>query len=125
MDVVAMGVMLGRKYRTESNSNLSFNLSVGGALDVNAKVLGDGISANQPLPAGETIARTQTTSMGSLLVMFSVGWDAFASTSHDPEVQNPQAKYKPEGDNEPTSSTISEPMSIAEKKAMIGPQKPS
>ena len=70
VDAVGMGVMLGRKYQTVANNNLSFNLSIGGALELNAKVLGDGISANQLLPAGETIARTKTTSLGSLLIMF-------------------------------------------------------
>jgi len=125
VDAVAMGVMLGRKYKTEGNSNLSFNLAIGGALELNAKVLGDGVTANQPPPGSETSARTKTTSLGSLLVMFSVGWDAFASTSTDPEDETPKVTYEPEGQQMPVSFTVSEPMSIAEKKAMIGPQKPS
>ena len=41
VDAVAMGAMIGRKYRTDSDSNLSFNLAFGAALNLNQQVLGE------------------------------------------------------------------------------------
>ncbi len=76
VDAVALGVMLG--YRAKNTDQYSFNLGVGATLDLDTKVLGDGITRNQPLPAGETSARTKQTTVAGLLVMFSIGWDVYA-----------------------------------------------
>jgi hypothetical protein len=82
--------MVGRRY---ADSNTSFNFGIGGALELNAKVLGDGVYANQPLPTGETAVRTRTTSVGSLLVLFSIAYDIFPSGSNTaPERQTPGSK---------------------------------
>ena len=43
-----------------------------------ARVLGDGLVANEPLPPQETTARTKQTTAAGLLVIFSVGWDLAA-----------------------------------------------
>jgi hypothetical protein len=82
-DAIGGGLMIGRKF--DGQSNWSMNLAVGGALELNAKVLGDGIKANQPLPEGDTTARTKTTTVGSLLVMFSVAWSPWAGTVPTPK----------------------------------------
>lgn len=128
VDAVGGGLMLGRKYRTESDSNLSFNLSIGGALELNGKVLGDGVNANQPPPPGETTARTKNTTLGSLLIMFSVGWDAFASSkssANATSASQTKTLYKPQTNIPLASVATFETITPSEKKPMIGPQKPS
>ncbi len=49
----------------------SFNIGLGVMVNPNAKVLGDGITKNQPLPAGETSVRLRTTTEMGWLVTFS------------------------------------------------------
>ena len=49
----------------------SFNIGVGALLDIKQKVLGDGIRANEPLPAGETDIRYRETSQIGAVVIFS------------------------------------------------------
>ena len=39
---------------------------------------GAGLVANEPLPRGETSARTKQTTAAGLLIMLSVGWDLAA-----------------------------------------------
>lgn len=73
VDAVGFGVMLG--YRPHHADRYSFNLGVGGVLDLDARVLGDGLVANEPLPPRESSARTKQTTAAGLLVLFSVGWD--------------------------------------------------
>ncbi len=77
VDAFALGIMFG--YRAKNTDQYSFNVGVGAMLDLDTKVLGDGITRNQPLPAGETSARTKQTTVAGLLVMFSIGWDVYAA----------------------------------------------
>jgi hypothetical protein len=52
-------------------SNLSWNIGVGALYDPSVKVLGSGIVANQPLPAGETVLRTTEVGGWGLMIMSS------------------------------------------------------
>ncbi len=52
--------------------------SPSGTLDLDARVLGDGLVANESLPPRKTTARTKQTTAAGLLVLFSVGWDLSA-----------------------------------------------
>jgi hypothetical protein len=76
IDAVGFGLMLG--YRPHRYNQYSFNFGIGGTLDLDARVLGDGLIANESLPPGETSARTKQTTAAGLLVLFSVGWDLWA-----------------------------------------------
>ncbi len=76
IDAVGFGLMMG--YRPHRHDQYSFNVGIGGTLDLDARVLGDGLIANEPLPARETTARTKQTTAAGLLVLFSVGWDLAA-----------------------------------------------
>lgn len=76
IDAVGGGLMVG--YRPHHTNQYSFNFAIGGTLDLDTRVLGDGIVANQPLPPRETSARTKQTSAAGLLLLFSVGWDLSA-----------------------------------------------
>ena len=76
IDAVGFGLMLG--YRPHRNDQYSFNFGIGGTLDLDARVLGDGLIANESLPPGETSARTKQTTAAGLLMLFSVGWDRSA-----------------------------------------------
>jgi hypothetical protein len=76
IDAVGFGLMIG--YRPHEADQYSFNLGIGGTLDLDARVLGDGLVANEPLPPRETTARTKQTTAAGLLVIFSVGWDLAA-----------------------------------------------
>ncbi len=73
IDAIGFGLMLG--YRPHQTDRYTFNLGIGGTLDFNTRVLGDGLSANQPLPPGENQVRTKQTTAPGLLIMLSVGWD--------------------------------------------------
>lgn len=77
IDAVGGGLMLG--YRPHRGDRYSFNLGIGGTLDLDARVLGDGLVANEPLPPRETSARTKHTTAAGLLILFSVGWDLSAA----------------------------------------------
>jgi len=54
-----------------ADSNGSWNLGVGYEYAGSIKVLGDGITANQPLPSGETQVRFKNRSAGAVIVMIS------------------------------------------------------
>jgi hypothetical protein len=54
VDAIGLGLMLG--FRREGRED-SFNLGLGYVVDPNSRVLGDGITVNQPLPLGETEIR--------------------------------------------------------------------
>lgn len=86
IDAVGGGLMVG--YRPHRNDHYSFNFGIGGTLDLDARILGDGIVANEPLPPRETGARTKQTTAAGLLLLFSVGWDLSAPR------QAPQAAQK-------------------------------
>ncbi|MDR4480509.1 MAG: ankyrin repeat domain-containing protein [Nitrospira sp.] len=76
IDAVGFGIMMG--YRPHQRDQYSFNLGIGGTLDLDARVLGDGLIANEPLPPRENTARTKHTTAAGLLVLFSIGWDLSA-----------------------------------------------
>jgi hypothetical protein len=63
------------KYDTNHNlvaDNSSWNFGIGLRVDPNAKVLGDGIVANAPLPAGESSpVRTKTEPRLGVMLMSS------------------------------------------------------
>ncbi|HVG01842.1 MAG TPA: ankyrin repeat domain-containing protein [Nitrospira sp.] len=73
IDAIGFGLMIG--YRPHELNQYSFNLGIGGTLDLDTRVLGDGLVANEPLPPGETTARTKQMTAAGLLIMLSVGWD--------------------------------------------------
>lgn len=77
VDAVGGGLMLG--YRPHRTNQYSFNFGIGGTLDLDARVLGDGLIANEPLPPRESSARTKHTTAAGLLILFSVGWDLSAA----------------------------------------------
>jgi hypothetical protein len=64
-----VGVMGGWKVASDSSSG--FNLGVGYLWEGNVQTLGDGITANQPLPAGETQIRYKNQSVGAVILFFS------------------------------------------------------
>ncbi len=76
IDAVGGGLMVG--YRPHQRDRYSVNFGIGGTLDLDTRVLGDGLMANEPLPPRETGARTKQTTGAGLLVFFSVGWDLSA-----------------------------------------------
>lgn len=53
-------------------SRAAFNLGIGVVVDPNARILGDDIEANQPLPPGETEIRFKETDQWGILLLFSV-----------------------------------------------------
>jgi hypothetical protein len=71
---IGFGLMLGfRQLITDPApiSGLSWNIGVGALYDPSVKVLGAGIVADQPLPAGETAVRTTEVGSWGLLVLTS------------------------------------------------------
>jgi len=69
---VGFGLMLGLKQPSTSYvSGSSWNIGIGAIYDPSVKVLGDGLVANQPLPAGETTVRTKEVGGWGLMVMSS------------------------------------------------------
>nr|WP_281719453.1 hypothetical protein [Nitrosomonas nitrosa] len=129
VDAVGAGIMVGRKL--DSMSNVSFNFSVGGALELDSKVLGDGVVANQPLPPGETSVRTRTTSVGSLLFMFSVGYDVLGGSTSSSALTSPKRGKedlktpKPEPGNSPTDTPVpTKEWNPEIVRNFIGPLKP-
>lgn len=70
IETVALGLMFGRR----RGENGSFNLGIGVAVDPNARVLGDGLEANAPLPAGETVLRYKEEAQYGLIIMTSFSW---------------------------------------------------
>jgi hypothetical protein len=71
---IGFGLMLGFKQPVTNPltaTNLSWNIGVGALYDPAVKVLGTGIYANQPLPAGEAVVRTTEVGGWGLMVMTS------------------------------------------------------
>lgn len=72
IDAIGAGVMLGLRRPVKNNSsNDSFNIGIGGLVDVNAKTLGNGIKEDRPLPTGETTIRYKTRPLFSILLLSS------------------------------------------------------
>ena len=72
IEAVALGAMLG--FRRPGEGSESFNLGLGVVVDPNTRVLGDGLIANQPLPAGETAIRYKEEMQTGLLLLASFGF---------------------------------------------------
>jgi hypothetical protein len=66
----ALGVMVGLHHPDASRTS-SWNFGIGYRIDPKAQVLGDGIKANQPLPAGETAIRFKTEPRGGVMLLSS------------------------------------------------------
>jgi hypothetical protein len=54
-----------------SSSTSSWNFGIGLRVDPKAQVLGDGVVANQPLPAGETAIRYKTEPRPGVMLLSS------------------------------------------------------
>lgn len=70
IEAIGLGYMVGFR-RAGAQDGSSWNIGVAYMVDNKAKVLGDGISANAPLPAGETAVRMKTQSEDSFALVFS------------------------------------------------------
>lgn len=68
IEAAALGVMIGFK---RGNTDQSFNVGIGVAVDPNTQVLGEGLRANQPLPVGETQIRYKEESQYGLVLLTS------------------------------------------------------
>lgn len=68
IDAIGMGLMIGFR---RGQTSQSFNFGIGYVVDPNTKVLGNGISEDQPLPAGETEIRLKETAQSGLLFLAS------------------------------------------------------
>ncbi|WP_447970197.1 hypothetical protein [Nitrospira sp. M1] len=77
IEAVGAGIMVGFKRANIVASDIatqrgdSFNLGLGVMVNPNAKVLGDGIRKDQPLPTGESDVRFKTTTELGWLAVFS------------------------------------------------------
>lgn len=69
IDSFALGYMVG--WRPADESGAAFCLGIGAVIDPNVQVLGDGLHANQPLPAGESDVRLKKESRVGAAVMVS------------------------------------------------------
>jgi hypothetical protein len=69
IEAIGFGLMLG--FRRAKDEPQSFNIGVGMVFDPNTQVLGDGILANQPLPAGETEIRYKEDSQTGIMAIAS------------------------------------------------------
>ena len=68
---IGFGWMWGFKRGNNGNVQESWNFGLGIMVDPNARVLGDGIVKNQPLPVGETAIRYKSEAETSVIAMFS------------------------------------------------------
>ncbi len=73
IDAYGVGLMLGLR-RPDPGNFSSWNFGIGLILDPKTKTLGDGFTANQPPPAGETEVRYTTRAQGGLFIMTSFSW---------------------------------------------------
>ena len=69
LGAVAVGLMAG--VRQPGSDRRSFNFGVGVLVDPNSRVLGDGVLANMPLPAGETVVRFKEEAQYSVILITS------------------------------------------------------
>lgn len=70
MDAVALGYLAGFKSGSKSDTT-THNLGIGLALQPYSRVLGDGLTKNQPLPAGETTVRYKETNRTALILFYT------------------------------------------------------
>jgi hypothetical protein len=69
IEAIGLGIMFG--FRRALDKPESFNLGFGIVIDPNTQILGDGLIANQPLPAGETEIRYKETSQAGAMAIAS------------------------------------------------------
>ena len=69
IEAIGLGWMVG--FKRGKNSNESWNLGIGYIVDPSVKILGDGITENQALPAGETQIRFKETSQRGVFLLVS------------------------------------------------------
>lgn len=69
IDAIGGGVMVGLRKAGEGND--SFNIGLGLLVDLDTRILGDGILADQPLPAGETQIRFKRRDQTGVLLLSS------------------------------------------------------
>jgi len=74
VDSIGLGWMMGFRYKEDSPS--SWNIGAGVSVTPSARALGDGITRNQPLPAGETEVRFKSTSLWGFMVLASFSWNS-------------------------------------------------
>lgn len=74
INAIGFGWMMGFRRGGESDSRESWNVGFGALIDPSARVLGDGIKKNEPLPQGETDVRFKTEAESSLLLIFSFSY---------------------------------------------------
>jgi hypothetical protein len=71
IDSFVTGLMVGWP---TGDGDQSFNVGLGLVFDSKVKTLGDGLRANQPLPAGETAVRFKTEDRLGAMLLFSFNW---------------------------------------------------
>ena len=71
ISALAMGWMVGLRHPSTDNDYSSWNFGLGLRVTPNSQVLGDGVIANQPLPAGETVIRYKTEPRYGVMLMSS------------------------------------------------------
>lgn len=69
IEAAAMGVMVG--FRRPGTIDQSFNIGFGVSVDPNTRVLGSGLRAGEPLPAGETAIRYREESQYGWVILTS------------------------------------------------------
>lgn len=69
IDAIGGGILLGLK--RPGAGSASFNIGLGLIWDIDARVLGDGIEENKPLPGNETEVRIKTRDQKGILLMTS------------------------------------------------------
>lgn len=75
IDSIGLGYMVGFRYSEASPT--SWNIGAGLSVTPNARVVGDGISRNEPLPAGETEVRFKNKSLLGFMILASFSWNSF------------------------------------------------
>lgn len=74
VNAIGFGWMLGFRRGDPLVPRESWNVGLGVLIDPNAKVLGDGLEKDKPLPAGETNVRYKTEAESSIVLIFSFSY---------------------------------------------------
>jgi hypothetical protein len=73
IQAIVAGIMIGLKDPMYKDANHTWNLGIGISVEPSSKTLGDGLKANEPIPAG-TALRTQDRSLVGITALISYGW---------------------------------------------------